>query len=139
VVIAVLFAPESPWWLVRQHRLEEAKTTLRRLTSGQDADFDLHKTVTLMALTVDHERKLNPSTTLVACFKGTDLRRTIIVMGCYCMQVISGTTLRSYSTYFFVQAGLSTDQSFNMSIVTYILEFVGTLVAVRSQLCCSDV
>ncbi|KIW99541.1 uncharacterized protein Z518_11280 [Rhinocladiella mackenziei CBS 650.93] len=129
VVIAVFFAPESPWWLVRQHRLEEAKASLRRLTSGQDDDFDVDKTVTLMALTTEHERELNSRTSFVACFQGTDLRRTIIVIGCYCMQVISGTTPRSYATYFFQQAGLPTDQSFNMSIVTYALSFIGTLVA----------
>ncbi|RFU24727.1 hypothetical protein B7463_g11614, partial [Scytalidium lignicola] len=130
IFIAVLFAPESPWWLVRQHRPEEAKVALRRLTSGNSAtDFSLQQTLTLMELTLANERKLNPSTTFAACFKGTDLRRTMIVIGCYCMQIISGTTLRAYSTYFFEQAGLSTEQAFNMSIVTYVLEFVGTVIA----------
>ncbi|KAK4078080.1 hypothetical protein Purlil1_12049 [Purpureocillium lilacinum] len=104
VAIAVFFAPESPWWL------------------------DIDKTVTLMVLTTEHEREAGSSTTFAACFQGTDLRRTIIVMGCYCMQIIAGTTLRAYSTYFFVQAGLSTTQAFNMSIVTYVLSFLGTCV-----------
>jgi len=131
VAIAVFFAPESPWWLVRQNRLEEAKLSLCRLTSGQDAQ-DIDKTVTLMVLTTEHEREAGSSTTFAACFQGTDLRRTIIVMGCYCMQIIAGTTLRAYSTYFFVQAGLSTTQAFNMSIVTYVLSFLGTCVMVCS-------
>ena len=130
VVIAVWFAPESPWWLVRQHRLEEAKNSLRRLVSKQDSD-DIDQKVTLMAVTTEHERELNASTSLIACFKGTDLRRTVIVIGVYCMQVASGTTLRAYATYFFQQAGLPTDQSFNMSIVTYVLSFLGTVVSVR--------
>ncbi|OAQ77974.1 MFS transporter, SP family, general alpha glucoside:H+ symporter [Purpureocillium lilacinum] len=89
---------------------------------------DIDKTVTLMVLTTEHEREAGSSTTFAACFQGTDLRRTIIVMGCYCMQIIAGTTLRAYSTYFFVQAGLSTTQAFNMSIVTYVLSFLGTCV-----------
>ena len=86
-----------------------------------------------MALTTDHEREIHNGN-FTALFKGTDLRRTLIVMGCYCMQIASGTTLRAYATYFFQQAGLPTDQSFNMSIVTYVLSLVGTIVAV----CCTD-
>ncbi|GJN80016.1 hypothetical protein PLIIFM63780_003540 [Purpureocillium lilacinum] len=51
-----------------------------------------------------------------------DIDKTVTLM------IIAGTTLRAYSTYFFVQAGLSTTQAFNMSIVTYVLSFLGTCV-----------
>lgn len=84
----------------------------------------------MIALTTEHEREVNASTQYAACFRGTDLRRTIIVMGCYCMQVLSGSTLRAYSTYFLQQAGLPTDQAFNMSIVTYGLSLVGVILSV---------
>ncbi len=46
------------------------------------------------------------------------------------MQVISGSSFRKYSTYFFEQAGLPTAQAFNLSIVSYALGMAGTLVAV---------
>lgn len=115
---------------MRQNRLEDAKASLCRLTSRGNTDFDVDKSVALMALTTDHERDVNASTTYVACFRGTDLRRTIIVIGCYCMQVLSGSTLRAYATYFFQQAGLPTDQAFNMSIVAYALALIGVIVAV---------
>jgi MFS transporter, SP family, general alpha glucoside:H+ symporter len=114
-------------------RIEEAKRSLARLASEEDANC-IDRTATLMVLTVEHERELNAHTSFAACFKGTDLRRTLIVMGCYCMQVISGTTLRAYATYFFLQAGLNTKQSFNMSILTYCLSFVGTVVAVSQRI-----
>ncbi|KIV86730.1 hypothetical protein PV11_02325 [Exophiala sideris] len=132
LVVPVYLAPESPWWLVRQKRYEEAKVSLRRLTSGQDPDFDIGKTVTLIALTTEHERELNTGD-LAALFKGTDLRRTLIVMGCYCMQIVSGTKLRAYATYFFLQAGLPTTQSFNMSIVIYVLSLAGTILAYANE------
>jgi MFS transporter, SP family, general alpha glucoside:H+ symporter len=109
--------------------LEEAKVSLRRLTS-ENAEFDVDKAVALMELTTEHEREVNAGTQYAACFKGTDLRRTIIVIGCYCMQVLSGSTLRAYATYFFEQAGLPVDQAFNMSIITYGISLLGVIVSV---------
>lgn len=85
-----------------------------------------------MALTTEHEREVNSGTHFLACFKGTDLRRTIIVIGCYCMQVLSGSTFRAYVTYFFEQAGLPTTQAFNMSIVAYALGLTGTVLSVST-------
>ena len=94
LLVGVFLAPESPWWLVRQNRLEEAKAAVRRLTSpGRNPDFDVDKHVALMVLTTEHEREANSGTHYTSCFKGTDLRRTIIVIGCYCMQVLSGSTV----------------------------------------------
>ncbi|OAL25536.1 hypothetical protein AYO22_04855 [Fonsecaea multimorphosa] len=127
VFIAVFFAPESPWWLVRQRRLEDAKKSLRRLTSDKAGVVNIDKTVALMLVTTEHERELNASRSYAACFKGTDFRRTSIVVALYCMQIAAGSTLRAYATYFFEQAGLASDWSFNLSIITYVLSFVGTV------------
>ena len=115
---------------MRQNRLRDAKAAVRRLISPQNVVFDIDKNVALMALTTEHEREVNVSTHYLACFRGTDLRRTIIVIGCYCMQVLSGNTMRAYSTYFFEQAGLPVDQAFNMSIVASALGLAGVIVAV---------
>jgi MFS transporter, SP family, general alpha glucoside:H+ symporter len=59
-----------------------------------------------MVLRAEHERELDARTSSAACFKGTELRRTLIIKACYCMQVICGTTLRACATCFFLQAGL---------------------------------
>ncbi|KAK1087912.1 hypothetical protein LTR33_000826 [Friedmanniomyces endolithicus] len=122
LLIAVILAPESPWWLVRQDRIEEARLSVVRLTSAEkDHEFDVEKNVALMVLTTEHEREAKTGISYFACFKGTDLRRTMIVIGCYCVIVTTGSTVRAYATYFFQQAGLPTTQSFNMSIVLYAL------------------
>lgn len=89
-----------------------------------------------MVATTEHERRINSSTSYIACFKGTDFRRTMLVVFLFCMQIIGGTTLRAYATYFFEQAGLPTEQAFNMSIITYVLSFVGTVLSVRSFWSC---
>ena len=131
LLVATIFAPESPWWLVRQNRIEEAKSSNLRLTSAEkDLEFNVEKNVALMVLTTEHEREEGSGASYISCFKGTDLRRTLIVIGCYIVTVTTGSTVRAYATYFFQQAGLATDQAFNMSIVLYGLGIVGIVTAV---------
>lgn len=129
MIIGISFAPESPWWLVRQNRLEEARATLLRLTSTDRVDFDVDKALTLMVVTTEQEREHGTGSRYLDCFKGTDLRRTIITCGCWAIQTLSGSGLRSYSTYFYKQAGLPTDQAFNLSIAGYALGIVGVFTA----------
>lgn len=132
LVPSLYFAPESPWWLVRRGRLEEAKKVLKRLTSAEQARFDIDKTVSFMVVTTNYERAISAKTSYLACFKGTDLKRTLIAIGVYCIQTLSGNPLRSYSTYFMEQAGFPTTQASNMTIVNYSLALVGGLVSVSS-------
>ena len=134
LIVGIYFAPESPWWLVRKNRIEEAKASLIRLTSPDRIDFDVEKAIILMTVTTEREFEENASTSYLACFRGTALRRTLIAVLCYCVQITSGNGLRSYSTYFFTQAGLPTDQAFNMTIVGYGLGIAGVLIAVSIPL-----
>ncbi|KAM5350806.1 hypothetical protein ACJ41O_007311 [Fusarium nematophilum] len=130
VLIPLLFfAPESPWWLVRQGRLEAAKQVLERLASVGDANLDLDKNVALMVVTTEHERTVNAETSYLACFKGVDMRRTLIVIGIYCAQTLSGNPLRGYATYFMKQAGFPSDQAFNLTIINYSLALIGGFVS----------
>lgn len=132
LVPSLYFAPESPWWLVRRGKLEEAKKVLKRLTSAEHTHFNIDKTVSFMVVTTNYERAISAETSYLACFKGTDLKRTLIAIGVYCIQTLSGNPLRSYSTYFMEQAGFPTTQASNMTIVNYSLALVGGLVSVSS-------
>ncbi|KAJ4307913.1 hypothetical protein N0V94_009565, partial [Neodidymelliopsis sp. IMI 364377] len=64
IFIVVLLAPESPWWLVRQNRFKEAKTSLRRLRKQgedeRDTDFELglEKSLMYMQQTNDAEKEV---------------------------------------------------------------------------------
>ncbi|KAF2016809.1 general substrate transporter [Aaosphaeria arxii CBS 175.79] len=126
IIGGIYLAPESPWWLVRQGRVEEAEAIVANLTTD-DLDIEVKKIVALMAFTTEHERSVHDGTSYIACFKGANLRRTVIVMGVYIMQVLSGAPLRAWMTYFFLQGGLAADQSFNMTIVVLCLSVAGVL------------
>ncbi|KAM0284028.1 hypothetical protein ACHAQH_002223 [Verticillium albo-atrum] len=125
----LFFAPESPWWLVRRGNLKAAKQTLREISSQADDNLDLDKAVALMVVTTEHERYLNASTSYLACFKGFDLRRTLIMIGIYCVQTFSGNPLRSSSTYFMTQAGFPASQAFNLTVINYALALIGGFVS----------
>ncbi|SMR54631.1 unnamed protein product [Zymoseptoria tritici ST99CH_1A5] len=128
LIPTLFFAPENPWWLVRQGRLAEAKDVLADISYGE-TDEDNDKSIALMVVTTEHERYINANTTYIACFKGTDLKRTLTAMGVYCVQTLSGNPLRSSSTYFMVQAGFSSTRAFDMTIVNYALALIGGFVS----------
>ncbi|KAJ6142139.1 hypothetical protein N7497_011238 [Penicillium chrysogenum] len=129
LMIGIIFAPEPPWWLVRKNRLEEAKAALRRLTSPGRIEFDADQAITLMVVTTESERETGTGTRYIDCFRAVDLRRTSIACCCWGIQILSGTGLRIYSTYFYQQAGLPTEQAFTMSIIQYALGIAGVFVA----------
>jgi SP family general alpha glucoside:H+ symporter-like MFS transporter len=129
IFIGVYFAPESPWWLVRQGRREEAVHVLKRLTGNADPTFDPNETVSMMIHTNELEKEIAAGTSYLDCFRGVNLRRTEIVCFTWAAQNLCGATLMGYSTYFYQQAGLATSNAFNMSLGQYGLGIVGTLLS----------
>ena len=123
------FAPESPWWLVRHGKVDEAKAVLRRLISKSQIEEDVDDRVGLMIATTQHEHEVNTGTTYIACFRKTNIKRTVTAMGCYFAQGLCGAGFRNYSTYFYHQAGLPPVQAFNMTLAQYGLAVIGAFVA----------
>jgi SP family general alpha glucoside:H+ symporter-like MFS transporter len=127
LLIGVFFAPESPWWLIRHDKLEEAKHSLRRLTSNYDLNFDLDKTLAMMKHTNEIEKEISKGTHYWDCFTGIDLRRTEISSIVWLVQSICGSTFMGYSTVFYEQAGLPTIDAFDMTMAQYALGAIGTV------------
>ncbi|KAJ6441722.1 sugar porter (SP) family MFS transporter [Purpureocillium lavendulum] len=124
--IGIYFAPESPWWLVRKGKTQEAKKSLLRLTSlNRETDFDADETVAMMVHTTALEEKITAGTSYWDCFKGVDLRRTEIVCMTWAIQNLSGNAFSNYSTYFLKQAGLSEDKSYSFALGQYAINMVG--------------
>ncbi|KAH0832738.1 hypothetical protein AYO21_00357 [Fonsecaea monophora] len=120
LIIGIFLAPESPWWLVRKGRLDDAKRALLRLTSlNRETDFDADETIAMMVHTTALEEKITAGATYWDCFKGTDLRRTEIVCMVWAIQNLSGNSFSGYSTYFLEQAGLATSKSYDFALGQY--------------------
>ena len=127
IIIGVYLAPESPWWLVRKGRTEEAARSLQRLTESTDTTFDAQQTVAMMVYTNELEREIQEGTAYWDCFKGVDLRRTEVVCIVWAAQNLCGAGLMGYSTYFYKQAGLSTEGAFDLSLAQYAIGMIGTV------------
>jgi SP family general alpha glucoside:H+ symporter-like MFS transporter len=106
ILLAVYFAPESPWWLVRQSRAEEAKANLRRLrnkpkdTNEEDHEKTLDRGLTEMYETNQREKEQESGISYLDCFKGTNRRRTEIACMSWVIQTLCGSTFMGFSTYF---------------------------------------
>lgn len=130
IIVATLFSPESPWWLVRKGRLEDAKRAILRLTTPQeDLDFNADDQVAMLKLTDDLEREASAGTNYWHCFMRTDLRRTEIASVSYVSQSLCGSVLMGYSVQFYERAGLSSTDSFNLQVAQYAVGFVGVLLS----------
>ncbi|CAI6341578.1 unnamed protein product [Periconia digitata] len=130
LIVGICFAPESPWWLVRQQRYDDARKSLLRLASpDKNPSFNADETIAMYKHTDEMEKAECSGTSYWDCFKGTDLRRTEIACMTWFVQSFCGSSFMGFSTYFFEQAGLATSNAFSMSLGQYALGAVGVIIS----------
>ncbi|KUJ15586.1 sugar transporter [Mollisia scopiformis] len=128
LLVGIAFAPESPWWLVRKGRYDDARKALGRLSSTT-SESKLDNTVSMMRHTNELEKEISAGTTYRDCFKGDNLRRTEITCITWVIQAASGASLMGYAAYFFEQAGLPTSIAFDFSISVYAVAMIGVVIS----------
>lgn len=97
--IILWFAPESPWWLTRKGRLDEAEAVIERLRGGNQRPAS--DVVAEMVRTNEIECAETEGATFIECFKGTEFRRTAIACLMFAYQNFTGNQIGNQATYFF--------------------------------------
>jgi SP family general alpha glucoside:H+ symporter-like MFS transporter len=128
LAIGVYFAPDSPWWLARKGRTEDAEKALRRLQSKHVSEEEITETMCMMLYTIKIEDEMQTTSSYLDLFKGVNLRRTEITVLTYVIQEVCAP-LVSYVVYFLEQAGLPTARAFDFSMGQYALAIGGVFIA----------
>jgi MFS transporter, SP family, general alpha glucoside:H+ symporter len=128
--LIVYFCPPSPWWMVKNGRIDDAERAVRRLTNPEYvSNEDVKNTVAMMVHTNELEKQVEAGTTYLQCFTGTNLRRTEIVMMTFAMQLLSGENLIGQGVQFLESAGMSTNTAFDINMVLNSMFVIGTIVS----------
>jgi len=127
--IAAFLAPESPWWLVRHGKLEQARLALLKLTSKKNTEFNVEDTLAMMIHTNELEIQQTAGTSYLDCFKGVDLRRTEVTCFTWLIQQTSGSPMIGWGTYFMEQAGLTPNNAYSLGVGQSAMGFCGTVLS----------
>jgi SP family general alpha glucoside:H+ symporter-like MFS transporter len=98
-MILIFFAPESPYWLIRHGRKDEALRSIKRL--GRQSKINAQNELAMIERTVEIEARTGGDPKLIDLVKGTDLRRTIITCLIYTSQNFAGNLIANQATFFF--------------------------------------
>ncbi|KAF1931995.1 sugar transporter [Didymella exigua CBS 183.55] len=128
IFLGAYMAPESPWWLVRKGRYEEARASLVKATTPQpDVNFDPDQALALIRHTNDLEQAMNNGVNYIDCFKGVEKRRTLIACVVWLTQALCGAAMMGYSVQIYRESGLDEEGALNLNIGQYCLGVIGTV------------
>jgi SP family general alpha glucoside:H+ symporter-like MFS transporter len=130
IIVTVFLCPESTWWLVRKGRVEEAKAAISKLTTPvEGAVFDLDAHVEMMVVTNAYEKEMSAGTNYWHLFRRSDLHRTEVSAMAFITQALCGVPFMGFGTQYMQGAGLSSDDSFHLTIGQDCLGLVGCVIA----------
>lgn len=124
--VAALLIPESPSYLLRKGRLVDARAALSKL---YPRDEDSGRVFGELQDAISLEKRTGDKVHYIECFRGTNLRRTLIVAFARLMPCLFGLSLLSNASYFLQMVGMD-DQ---YSLIVFALGIALGLVANASS------
>uniref|UniRef100_A0A8H7N517 Major facilitator superfamily (MFS) profile domain-containing protein n=1 Tax=Bionectria ochroleuca TaxID=29856 RepID=A0A8H7N517_BIOOC len=128
IIIFSFLIPHSPRWLLSKDREEEALAALKRLRPKADAeDGTCEAEIQKIRAALQEQVHKGP---WIDLFRGTNLRRTMLVIVFYFYQQTTGQAFVStYQTVFYKENGYA-DQAFTYPVILYCLN---TLVVIPAM------
>ncbi|KAE8397724.1 hypothetical protein BDV37DRAFT_276707 [Aspergillus pseudonomiae] len=115
ILAGMIFAPESPWWLVRHGRSMQAENALLRLVSVErDDNVRVRNILAMLRHTYEAESHLSGGG--IACMT-------------WITQSLCGSALTGYAVYFYEQAGLSIVNSVTVGIGVFGAAIIGGMLS----------
>ncbi|KAJ5167493.1 uncharacterized protein N7482_006274 [Penicillium canariense] len=110
IVLFLPVLPESPYFLVMKDRLEKAQKSLSQLGNSPSQVMPLLDQI----VRINEEEKARSAAakgaSFLECFRGTNWRRTRIIIICNALSQVIGSSFMSNGPYFLVQAGMSSSK-----------------------------
>ncbi|KAJ9621972.1 hypothetical protein H2203_006853 [Taxawa tesnikishii (nom. ined.)] len=123
------FLPESPTWLVRKERKAAALKAQSRLDeSAEDTGANVNELQ--QSIELEEKQRRTRAATYNSCFKGTDARRTMIVVFANVLPQLFGLTLLGQATYFMQVVGMSHHNSALFLIIGIALGLLANLISI---------
>ncbi|KAH7403894.1 maltose permease MAL61 [Cadophora sp. MPI-SDFR-AT-0126] len=104
--VAAIVVPESPFYLLRRGKIDSARKAIANLHEPESVEGSI---VAIMSI-LEHEKQVQSESQdafYVECFKGSNWRRTRIVIYASIIQQFLGTTFVANGTYFMIVGGFS--------------------------------
>ncbi|KAK2757487.1 MFS sugar transporter [Colletotrichum kahawae] len=113
-LLAWAAAPESPLWLVRKGKIEAARKVMRKIYGPNQPDERLEYEI--RAIQAEQEFEANNKATYMACFQGSNRKRSLTVAFLYSTANIGGASFLAQNIYFLITAGLEAVHCFDVGI-----------------------
>ena len=120
ILIGLPFLPESPGWLCRKDRVDDAAKALARLLGPKVPKGEIDAQIAIMQYTLRKESELHRAgeARFIDLLKQPDLRRTIIGASMFiAIQIVGVPFVIGYSTFFFSQVGIKNAVGISCGII----------------------
>ncbi|KAL1304369.1 hypothetical protein AAFC00_003372 [Neodothiora populina] len=129
LISAGLVLPESPRWLVEKGRVEQARKVLTLLRGKKAAPAIIEEELELLIKADAEQREFHAATSWLDCFRGSNLRRTMIGAGVQSLQQAQGSSFISNYAITFMQAIGIKQNHMEMNVLFSFVNTMGSTLA----------